>query len=233
MAYHVETTVLYSTHTDRNYEAELRRLRERILQMGTRVEAMIARSIDAFLERDADAAAEIIRSDSQVNALEVEIDELCLHILALRQPAASDLRTITTALKLVTDMERIGDLAVNVAERTRDLARLGAFPPVVDVGQVSHVVLEMVHGALEAYVSGDIHQAKLVIERDAELDELYHEGFRKTLRYMLEDPSAVERGITLQSVLKYLERMGDHATNLAELVIFMVKGQDIRHGNKR
>ena len=223
----------YSTHTDRNYEAELRRLRERILLMGTRIEAMIARSIDAFLERDADAAAEIIRSDAHVNALEVEIDELCLHILALRQPAASDLRTITTALKLVTDMERIGDLAVKVAERTRDLARLGPHPLVVDVGQVSNVVLEMVHGALEAYVSGDIHQAKLVIERDTELDELYHDGFRRTLRYMLEDPSGVERGITLQSVLKYLERMGDHATNLAELVIFMVKGQDIRHGNKR
>jgi phosphate transport system protein len=219
-------------HTDRVYESELKRLRERLLKMAGQVEQMIADSVQALVERDVELARRTIDADHLVNRAEVEADELCLVILAKRQPVASDLRFITLALKMVTDLERIGDLAVNICERVVDLGQDPPLKPWVDVPHMASIVQGMVRDAIDAFVAGDADRAQSVIERDHALDELYTRVFRELLSAMLNDASKVERGIHAQSVAKWLERMGDHATNLAEQVVFMVKGKDIRHMNK-
>jgi len=216
-------------HTDREYENELKKLRERLLRMAGRVEEMIADSVRSLVEQDVALARRTIEADHQVDRAEVEVDELCLVILAKRQPMASDLRFITLSLKMVTDLERIGDLAVNICERAIDLDQEAPLKPWVDVPRMANIVQAMVRDAIDAFVAGDAERAQSVVERDASLDELYTRVFRELLSTMLHDGSKVERGIHAQSVAKWLERMGDHATNLAEQVVFMVKGKDIRH----
>src|SRR3954453_13212336 len=216
-------------HTDRGYENELTRLRERLLRMAGRVEQMIADSVRALVEQDVQLAQRTIESDRFVDRAEVETDELCLVILARRQPVASDLRFITLALKMVTDLERIGDLAVNICERPIDLGQAPPLKPWVDVPRMAGIVQGMVRDAIDAFVAGDADRAQSVVDRDESLDELYTRVVRELLSTMLNDGSKVERGIHAQSVAKWLERMGDHATNLAEQVVFMVKGKDIRH----
>jgi len=216
-------------HTDREYENELKKLRERLLRMAGRVEEMIADSVRALVEQDVPLARRTIEADHLVDRAEVEVDELCLVILAKRQPMASDLRFITLSLKMVTDLERIGDLAVNICERAIDLDQDPPLKPWVDVPRMANIVQAMVRDAIDAFVAGDAERAQSVVERDASLDELYTRVFRELLSTMLHDGSKVERGIHAQSVAKWLERMGDHATNLAEQVVFMVKGKDIRH----
>ena len=216
-------------HTDREYEAELRKLREQILLMGARVEEMIAQSAKALVERDSDLAHRTIESDHQINRIEVDTDDLCLRILAKRQPVASDLRFITIAMKMVTDLERIGDLGVNICERVIELNAEPPLKPYVDLPKMAEVVQGMVREALDAFVNRDADHAQRVIERDAALDAYYAQIFRELLTYMMEDGRNIYRATRVQSIAKYLERMGDHATNLAEMVIFMVKGKDIRH----
>jgi phosphate transport system protein len=217
-------------HTDREYENELQKLRERLLRMAGRVEEMIADSVRALVERDLALARRTIEADRLVDRAEVETDELCLVILAKRQPVASDLRFITLSLKMVTDLERIGDLAVNICERVIDLGQDAPLKPWVDVPRMGSIVQAMVRDAIDAFVAGDADRAQSVVDRDHALDELYTRVFRELLSAMLNDGSKVERGIHAQSIAKWLERMGDHATNLAEQVVFMVKGKDIRHG---
>jgi phosphate transport system protein len=216
-------------HTDREYESELKKLREHLLRMAGRVEEMISDSVKSLVERDIDLARRTIDADHLVNRAEVETDEMCLMILAKRQPVASDLRFVTLSLKMVTDLERIGDLAVNICERAIDLGQDAPLKPWVDVPQMANIAQGMVRDAIDAFVAGDADRARSVIERDKSLDELYIRVFRELLSAMLNDTSKVERGIHAQSVAKWLERMGDHATNLAEQVVFMVKGKDIRH----
>jgi phosphate transport system protein len=220
---------MFKRHTDREYDNELRRLRERILRMAGRVEQMIADSVRALVEQDVQLARETILADRFVDRAEMETDELCLVILAKRQPVASDLRFITLSLKMVTDLERIGDLAVNICERAIDLGNDPPLKPWVDVPRMASIVQAMVRDAIDAFVVGDAERAQSVVDRDPALDELYGRVFRELLSAMLDDGSKVERGIHAQSVAKWLERMGDHATNLAEQVVFMVKGKDIRH----
>lgn len=219
-------------HTDREYESELGRLRERLLRMAGRVEEMIADSVRALVERDVELARRTIAADALVDRAEVELDELCLVILARRQPVASDLRFITLSLKMVTDLERIGDLAVNICERAIDLAEDEPLKPWVDVPRMAGIVQGMVRDAMDAFVASDVARAESVIERDRALDQLYIRVFRELLAGMLQDPGKVERGIHAQSVAKWLERMADHATNVAEQVIFMVKGKDVRHASR-
>jgi phosphate transport system protein len=216
-------------HTDREYEAELRKLREQILLMGARVEEMIASSVKALLERNTDLAQRTIESDHQINRLEVDTDDLCLRILAKRQPVASDLRFITIAMKMVTDLERMGDLGVNMCERVIELNAEPPLKPYVDLPKMGEVVRGMVREALDAFVNRDAEHAQRVIERDATLDAYYAQIFRELLTYMMEDARNIYRATRVQSIAKYLERIGDHATNLAEMVVFMVKGKDIRH----
>lgn len=201
--------------------------------MASRVEEMISTSVRAVTERDPELARKTISIDRQVNADEVSTDEMCLLILAKRQPVAGDLRFVTLALKMVTDLERIGDLAVSISERAIQLATEPNIKPYDDIPKMAVVVQAMVRGAIDAFVSRDADKAKAVIARDDEVDELYHKVFRELLAVMTKDASLVERGIHVQSVAKYLERMGDHSTNLAEQVVFMVEAIDIRHAGKR
>ncbi len=219
-------------HTDREFESELHLLRERILMMAARVEEMIRNAVRALVERDSELARATIRADREVNTSEVETDELCLLILAKRQPMGSDLRFITLALKMVTDLERIGDLAVNICERAVDLNAEPQLKPYEDIPRMAELAQSMVRDAIDAFVASDPVKARQVIERDDPVDELYRVVFRDLLALMLRDPTAIERAIHIQSVAKFLERIGDHATNLAEQVVYMVQGKDIRHVGK-
>ena len=216
-------------HTDQTYETELRKLREQLLLMAAKVEEMIERSMHALVERDSLLAREMIEFDHQINRLEVESDEACLRILARRQPVASDLRFITIALKLVTDLERMGDCGVNICERVIELNDEPPLKPYLDLPRMAEVAQGMVRDALDAFVEGDAERAQEVIEKDALLDTYYADIFRVLLTYMMEDPRNIYRATRVQSIAKYLERIGDHATNLAESVVFMVRGKDIRH----
>jgi phosphate transport system protein len=217
------------TLTDREYDAELQKLHDQLLLMGAKVEEMIANSMRALTERDSELARRMIDYDHQINRLEVEIDELCLRILAKRQPVASDLRLITTALKLVTDLERIGDACVNICERVVELNTEPTLKPYVDLPRMAETAQAMVRDALDAFVEADPERAREVVDRDRVVDAYYGQVFRELLTYMMEDPRNIYRAVRAQSIAKYLERIGDHATNLAEMVIFMVVGKDVRH----
>jgi phosphate transport system protein len=216
-------------HTDQAYEAELRQLREQLLFMGARVEEMIAGGMKALTSRDSDLARKVIELDAQIDHLEVEIDELCLRILAKRQPVASDLRFLTIALKLVTDMERIGDLAVNMCERVVELNQEPPLKPYVDLPRMAEEAQGMLREALDSFVSRDAERAARVIERDQVVDAYHEQIVRELMTYMMENPRNIYRTTRVQAIAKYLERIGDHATNLAEMVIFMVRGKDVRH----
>jgi phosphate transport system protein len=216
-------------HTDREYEGELEKLREQLLLMGARVEDMMTQAIRAFMEKDMDVAKRTIEGDRQIDQLEIEIDEACLQILARRQPVASDLRFITTTLKLVTDLERIGDLGVNICERVIELDNEPTLGQNNPIPRISEVAQGMVHDALDAFVAGDARKAEQVMERDKVVDAYYAQLFPELVAHMMADPRVVFRSTRLLSIGKYLERIADHATNIAEMVVFMVKGEDVRH----
>jgi len=216
-------------HTDREYENELGRLREQVLFMGARVEEMIETAMRAFAERNTELARQTIDGDRQIDQLELDIDELCLKILARRQPVASDLRFITTTLKLVTDLERIGDLGVNICERVVELGEEPSLPMNASVVRIADAAVGMLHDALDAFVAGDAVKAEQVMDRDKTVDAYYAQLFPELVAHMMADPRVVYRATRLQSIGKYLERIADHSTNLAEMVVFMVKGEDVRH----
>ena len=216
-------------HTSRHYERELQDLKEQILSLGGTVEEMIESAMRSLLGRDPDRARRVIESDPKVDAAELEIDHLCLNLLALRQPAASDLRFIATALKIVTDLERIGDLAVNIAERSIELNEEPPLKPYIDIPRMAMAVSGMLHQALDAFVNRDPAQARTVLGEDDAVDKLNVQLFRELLTYMIEEPKNVSRALRITFVAKYLERIGDHATNIAQMVIFMCEGTDVRH----
>jgi phosphate transport system protein len=220
-------------HTDREYEHELAQLREQLLVMGSHVESIIGDSIHALLERDTKLAERTILADKIVDRMEVELDGLCLQILARRQPVASDLRFITLVLKVVTDLERIADLGVNVCERVIELDQEPPLKSYVDIPHMGAEVQSMLREVLDAFVAKDAARARKVIDRDHIVDALYAQLFRELLTFMMESGHNVYRATRLQSIAKYLERMADHTTNLAEMVIFMVDGQDVRHQASR
>ncbi|KFE67047.1 phosphate signaling complex protein PhoU [Hyalangium minutum] len=222
-----------SIHTDKAFEQDLRDLRERLLAMGAKVETLIANSVRALTDRDSALAENVIKSDKDVNRLEVEIDDLCRRILALRQPAASDLRLITTALKIVTDLERIGDLAVNIAERSIDLSQVPPLAPYIDTPRLAEQAQQQVKKALDSFVSNDVVKAEEVLKGDDLLDALFLKIFNELLAYMMEDSKNIRRATALMFIAKHLERIGDHAMNVAEMVIYMVRGKDIRHPQSR
>ena len=216
-------------HTDREYEGELHELRAALLRMGAKVEEMIAGAARALMTRDTELAEGTFETDHEVNVLEVEIDELCLKTLARRQPVASDLRFIATALKLVTDLERMGDLVSNICERVIELNKEPPLRSYDSLQLMAAAAGAMVHDALAAFVLRDPEQAQELLARDNVVDDYYAHLFDELLREMMADPANVYRATRLQSIAKYLERIADHATNLAELVIFQVEGKDVRH----
>jgi phosphate transport system protein len=220
-------------HTDRQYEADLHRLRQDLLLMGGKVEQMISSALRAFETRDAALAEQTIAADLEVNRMELDTDELCLRVLALRQPAASDLRFITIALKIDTDLERIGDLAVNVAERAQELCAVGSPGALVDLKGLGTLAQGLLRDALDAFVVGDVRKAEEVLDRDRVLDARYAEVLNTLIASMCDRADALPYATRALAVAKYLERIGDHAKNIAEMVVFMVKGQDIRHMSSR
>lgn len=216
-------------HTDRVYESQLAKLRSCVLEMGGLVEDQIAQAVRALVERDQPLANVTIERDHTVNRLDVEIDDLSLKLLALHQPAARDLRLITTALKITTDLERIGDLATHIAERAVELAAEPPLKPYVDIPATAALASSMVHRSLDAFVREDVDMALEVCASDDAIDLLHAQLFRDLVAIMGQDPAAISRIMRLLFVSKYLERIGDHATNIAEMVIFMVRGKSIRH----
>jgi phosphate transport system protein len=215
--------------TDKTYEAELKTLREKLLVMGGMVEAAIVRSVRSVVERDTELAESVKTADREINRLEVDIDDACHRLLALRQPQAGDLRFVATALKIVTDLERVGDLAVNIAHRALDLNQVAPLMPFHELSKLADLTLAQLKRALDAFVESDPAQAQSVLEGDDLLDALYVTLFNDLLGLMMEDSRSIRRATSLMFVAKHLERAGDHATNVAEMVIYMVRGTDVRH----
>jgi phosphate transport system protein len=220
-------------HTDRGYEQQLSQLRAAVLEMGGLVEDQIAQAVRSLTDRDTKLARATIERDHTVNRYDVEVDELCVKLLALHQPAARDLRLITTALKITTDLERIGDLAAHIAERALELDAEAAVEPkaesMIDLPLMATLARTMLHRALDAFVQEDPELALDVCRSDDAIDKLHGQLFRALLAFMVEDPATIARTMRLLFVSKNLERVGDHATNIAEMVIFLVKGRSIRH----
>lgn len=219
-------------YTDQGYAEELREIRERLLLMADRVESIIASALQALINRDVEAASQTVLSDHIINQDEVDLDALCVQLLACRQPMASDLRFVTLTLKMVTDLERIADLAVNICERAKDLCDHPQMAPYVDIPEMGRLVRSMIRDSINAFIERDAAKAEEILERDDAVDDLYRKVFRHLLQLMNDQPDLIHAGIHIQSIAKYLERMGDHATNLAEQVIFMIEGTDVRHEGK-
>jgi phosphate transport system protein len=210
-------------------EMELEKLKEQVLKMGGYVENAIQKSIKALVERDRELAHSVIAGDSIVNAYDVEIEEECIRFIALWQPTGSNLRFITTAIKIITDLERMGDLAVDICERTLELLDEPQLKPYIDIPRMAEAAQKMLKDSLDAFVSRDADLAMKVCEADDFVDNLNQQIFNELLVYMLQDPKNIARAVRLTYVAKYLERVGDHATNIAEMVVYMVKGKVIRH----
>jgi phosphate transport system protein len=213
----------------RHFHEELEALKQTLLAMGGLVEDQIRRVTTALLERDSAAAQDVIARDGQVNTYDVEVDEKCVELLALHQPAAGDLRFITTALKIVTDLERIGDQAVNIAQRVVELNREPQLKPYIDLPRMAERAQRMVKESLDAFVARDTELARQVCAEDGAVDDLNHQIFRELLTFMMEDPKTIPRAIRLILVARFLERVADHATNIAEMVIYMVESKMVRH----
>lgn len=211
------------------FDTELMQLKATVLKMGALVEAAIKDSVRSLVERDSALARSVIERDHQINALDVEIDEESIRLIALRQPKAGDLRFITTAMKITTDLERMGDLAVNIAERALELNEEPLLKPYIDIPRMSQISQGMTRDALDAFVERDKRLAMDVIMRDDEVDDLKHQILDELLFFMVQDPSTATRAMKISFVAQYLERIADHATNIAEMVIYLVAGKIIRH----
>jgi phosphate transport system protein len=216
-------------HTSQEFEAELTSVRERLLAMGRQVDQVLESSGKALLERDSELANRIILGDQETDSMEMEIDRLCLEILARRQPVAGDLRLLTSALKLVVDLERIGDMGVSIAARVVELGREPPLTPYEDLLRMLTTAREMVTEALGALANEDVARASRVIDKDEVVDAYYTQIFNDVLSRMRESPDNLSRATRIQAISKYIERIGDHATNVAERVIFILTGEDIRH----
>ncbi|TAL22746.1 MAG: phosphate signaling complex protein PhoU [Nitrospirae bacterium] len=211
------------------FEKELADLKEKVLKLGSLVEKAIIDSIKALVERDSKLAVKVIDKDPEVNALEVEIDEECIRLIALRQPRAGDLRLITTAMKITTDLERIGDLAVDISERALELNEEPQLKPYIDIPRMAEIAQGMVRDSLDAFVKRDSSLARDVLTRDDLVDNLNWQVFNELLFFMIQDPKTTSRAVKITYISKYLERIADHATNIAEMVVYLVEGKIIRH----
>jgi phosphate transport system protein len=211
------------------FDEELQHLNKQLLRMGLLVEEAIRDAIHAIVERDNAVARRAIENDTLVDRLDVDIDEECIRLIALRQPKAGDLRLITMAMKITTDLERMGDLAVNIAERAVELNEEPVLKPYIDIPKMSEIVQGMTREALDSFVQKDKKLATAVIMRDDAVDKLKHDILRELEFFMTQDPSTVSRAMKVSYVATYLERIADHATNIAEMVIYLLEGKIIRH----
>lgn len=220
-------------HTDKLFEEDLSHLKTTILKMGSMVEEMIGISIKALVDRDSTLPDQVLEKDRAVNQLEMDIDAQCLKILALRQPAGSDLRFITIGVRIATDLERLGDLAVNIVRHVRDLNQLPPFPPKIDILPLALNAQTMVKDSLDAFVMQDTEKANEVCLKDDVVDDLNWKLQEELTEFMIQNAKDVPQAIHLVHIAQNLERLADHATNIAEIVIFLVKGEDIRHQHKK
>jgi phosphate transport system protein len=208
---------------------ELTHLKEMVLRMGGLAERMTHQSVRALVERKRELLPEVLEMERQVDMLHTDIDGIALRMIALSQPAATDLRFITVAMKINTDLERIGDQAINIVEKAQELLAVPPVKPLIDIPRMAEIAEEMLKGALDAFVRGDVELAFRNIEKDDAVDQLKNQVFRELLTFMMADPSTIARSMDLILVSRHLERIADHATNICEDVIFMVKGKDVRH----
>jgi phosphate transport system protein len=217
-------------HTNHEFEEELHALKDRLLAMGGRCERMIDMAIRAYDERSEKLAHEVMRLDREMNVDECTIDDMTLRLLALRQPMGRDLRFAMLAVKVVTDLERIGDEAVNLAERVREMVSDGNIPvPSNDLPEMARRAAAMLHDALDAFVEEDADKALAVLKLDDIVDETYGKILRNSVVYMEQSPTHIIPGMKVSSCAKYVERIADHATNIAEMVVYLVSGVDVRH----
>jgi phosphate transport system protein len=219
-------------HTSKQFEQQLRALKDKLLLMSHHAEKMIADAIRALVERRPSLAEEVIKSDDEMDQLELDVDNQCYEILALEQPVARDLRFIATALKIVRDIERIGDIAVNIAERANELIQEPEMKRLIDLPIMAEAAQRILKESLDAFVNSDAELAEKVIRDDSFVDDCYEQIFRELLTYMMEDTKYISRALKVIFIAKHLERVGDHSANIAEMVIFLVRGQDIRHGTR-
>ena len=217
-------------HTSKQFDAELESVRSRVLQMGGLVEEQIIRAMDALAAGDMPAIDRVIGDDHRVNAMEVELDELCSHIIARRQPAAVDLRLLITVIKTITDLERVGDEAEKIGRMAKLIHTAERqHMPRMDLSHIADRALAMLRQSLDAFARLDVSAAMRVVKQDSEVDDAFRAIMRQLITFMMEDPRTITRCLEVLFIAKALERIGDHAKNMAEYVIYMVQGRDVRH----
>jgi phosphate transport system protein len=221
------TTMQTADHTVKSFDTELKHLVQEIAQMGGLAEAELAQAIDALARRDSEAATSVIESDRRLDTMEQEVSTLAVRILALRQPMAADLREVVAAIKISSDIERIGDYSKNIAKRALQLNQLAPLRPVSSIPRMGRLAQQIVKDVLDAYVEKDANLALAAWRRDEEIDDLYTSLFRELLTYMMEDPRNIGPSTHLLFIAKNIERIGDHATNIAETVHFLALGRSI------
>ncbi len=214
---------------ERHFDEELKDLKEKLLKMATLAEEAISLAVSSLKERKEELARRVFEGEEMINLLDIQIDEECMKLLALRQPMATDLRFISSAMKIGSELERIGDQAVNIAERTLELLKLPILKPLIDIPRMAALSQQMVKDSINAFVNKDENLARNVCERDDEVDNLNDQVFRELLTYMMQDPKNIERAVGLILVGRHLERVADHATNISEDVIYYLKGKTIKH----
>ncbi len=217
----------------RHFEQELEKLKAKLLEMGALVESAVYRSVQGVVEKDENLAQQVLRNEARINDLEIEIDDLAIGLLVLQHPVAADLRLITVAIKINNDLERMGDLAVNIAQRALDLLREAVIQPMVDIPHIAGLVQSMVRKSLDAFVNRDSELARSVLAGDDAVDNLRTASYHELVSYMEKDRGNIPQALHLLSVIRNLERIADHSTNIAEDVLFLVKGVDVRHRNEQ
>jgi phosphate transport system protein len=214
---------------ERLFDEELTKLKERLLRMAALVEDSIELAIEALKTQKEEPGCEVLKREHEVNLLDIEIDENCLRLLALRQPMAGDLRFVTSAMKIGAELERMGDLAVNIVERAAELRTKPLLKPLIDIPRMAKLTQAMVRDSLKAFITRDDALAEDVLKRDEDVDRLNDQIFRELLTYMIDDTTSIARAVGLLLVGRHLERIADHATNISEDVIFLVRGKTIKH----
>ncbi len=217
-------------HTVPHFQEELQQLKTRLLEMGGLAEERVRAVVQALVDRNGAVVDRVLGGDGPINQLHIEVDSRCFKLLALHQPMAVDLRAIVSAVKINTDLERVGDLAINIAEAVKRYMRHSPVKELIDIPRMADIAQRMLRDALDAYVRRDMTLAQAVLDEDDALDALKTQVFRELLTYMLQDPRSIEPALDLVLVSRHLERIGDHATNIAEDVIFVVLARDVRHG---
>lgn len=216
-------------HTSSHYEKELQDIKNDLIYLGALIEKTIRMALESLTERNSDLARQVIAMDDEIDKLDTELEEKCIRILALRQPTAIDLRFITTAVKITGHLERIGDMAVNIAEKAIQLNEEPRLKPYIDLPRMANMVTEMIKASLDSFIQGDLAKTETVRETEEKTDDLNEQIFRELLTFMMEDSKTIHRALLIMQVSKNLERIADHAKGIADMVTYMVTGENVRH----